>query len=858
MVEPVASTFPEKAPTTSISDGDIVELLSAGRRILPSQQLKSVAPTEIPYAAEVERSGVEFCETVASVRSVYAKIRASSPAQQIDGVLNYTRSFAEGLQKLITAIHGLPPDSPNRPRAVGEVLLPFAISLWTEYPPSDDGSLILEFYRRQQQASGSGAADSGGPLWIKDLLPFINIAQTGVNLPVAEDFIAASKATSPRLKAIREEISGLERKITNVTKTRQEAKNDDEYSAATTQLTEAEANLARAKQRISPLLEQATDVKLSDVPAVFNALNIRIAPKDEVWKALCQAVHSLEGTIYLATYAGLEKRIESSASLTIPWPTPEGKIRTQKLTINAQELKALGKDPQRMALAVSALKVLRDTLYTIHEAITGTLDLSTGQASKIKSSLQEPISHLKAGAKKALCTLIKHPSPVLSLAAMQLLETPAFESIDSISASPVLELPRSFDLLTSVVNQFLHADHLRAGSLQEFFNSQPQYQPVLGVLEHARKQLQSGNIGALARFLDEQLLLLDRVSDKFSSLVLLAILEGLTEDPLVARELRYQIPNLSACKGISKFLIAQDSEFETTLPDSVHNIVCTFSQSLRDYYSADKDGRLQEAVDMYRFYLRNRERLKGIPANHALKNSIATFGPPGVGKTFFAHCLENELDDVTLEVLSPGEKAEGQDRLSYTKSIIEKVKSRDTPTLLLIDEAETTAFDRMSPLATSEDRACTNYLLQVVDDLRKNYPRVFILIASNYPERVDEAMVRPGRVDLIFYLNAPGPKEREDIFRSTLKKENINLLLSEEQMNELVALSERFIPIQIIQAITETERLYIPFMRSRGKEMVWSFELLKSRIELMALDDRHRKEKRTVMSGGHRVEEAKS
>lgn len=115
-------------------------------------------------------------------------------------------------------------------------------------------------------------------------------------------------------------------------------------------------------------------------------------------------------------------------------------------------------------------------------------------------------------------------------------------------------------------------------------------------------------------------------------------------------------------------------------------------------------------------------------------------------------------------------------------------------------------------------------------------------------------MIRPGRVDLLFYLEPPGPDERKQIIRATLKKEGIPLKITPAQLEELVSMSDRFIPIQIIQAITEAQRLYIPFRKAAGEEIPWSFELLKQRFEQMSLDDRLRTERRTVMGDGAQYE----
>ncbi len=632
---------------------------------------------------------------------------------------------------------------------------------------------------------------------------------------------------------------------------------EQEYDSVSNQITRLEQELASVQQRIPPLFELVSDVKLADVPAVFNSLNIRIAPNDELCKALCQSATSIERLVYFATFAALGKVTENTISFHIPLPTPDGKVLSTNVKVSPADLIELGKNPARLANVLSAFKAVRDAIEATYRATTTVQDLASGEREKMKSALQEPIAPIKSG-RLALVHLLRHDNPTVSLAAVRLLDTPAFESVKSEIAQPVLEFPRSFDLLSIVTAQFLAAKDGRAEKLQSVFASQPHFQEALGVMCNARNLLAESNMVGFATFMNEQLLLQKKALEgaepleRFKALGILSILHGLTSNDSIVRELRFQIPDLSVTKQLGKALIGEHLETQNLILDSVHDIMCAFSQSLRDYYMADKAGHLKEAIDMYRYFLRNPHIAQGIPANHVLKNAVAVYGPPGVGKSFFAMCVSNELDDIVLVTLSPGDKKPDEDPLGYVKRIFDEVKriAAKSPVLLLIDEAETTVFHRMHPLASPTDRERTNYILTALDEIRKSYPNVFTLMASNYPERVDEAMERHGRIDLVVYLGNPTPLERQAIIEETIRKENVPLTLTADQKERIVEITDGFIPIQIIQAITGTHRLYIPFMRDtkRDPDLEWSFQLLVDRFQRMVDEDKVRKEKKNVMS----------
>ena len=81
--------------------------------------------------------------------------------------------------------------------------------------------------------------------------------------------------------------------------------------------------------------------------------------------------------------------------------------------------------------------------------------------------------------------------------------------------------------------------------------------------------------------------------------------------------------------------------------------------------------------------------------------------------------------------------------------------------ILLLDEAEALMAERSDPLTTQEQRELCDYLLQEINEIRKKYPSILIIAATNFLDKIDSAMKRDGRLDFHFFLEAPDAEARK-------------------------------------------------------------------------------------------------
>ena len=169
---------------------------------------------------------------------------------------------------------------------------------------------------------------------------------------------------------------------------------------------------------------------------------------------------------------------------------------------------------------------------------------------------------------------------------------------------------------------------------------------------------------------------------------------------------------------------------------------------------------LREIVD----FLRNPKKYTDLGAR--IPKGVLLLGPPGTGKTLLARAVAGEAH-VPFFSLTGSEFVEmfvgvGAARV---RDLFAQAESR-APCIIFIDELDAIGKSRVaSPLGTHEEREQTlNQLLAEMDgfDPRKG---IIVMSATNRPEVLDAALLRPGRFDRRVVVDRPDVKGREAILR---------------------------------------------------------------------------------------------
>ncbi|MCB9361966.1 CDC48 family AAA ATPase [Candidatus Woesearchaeota archaeon] len=168
---------------------------------------------------------------------------------------------------------------------------------------------------------------------------------------------------------------------------------------------------------------------------------------------------------------------------------------------------------------------------------------------------------------------------------------------------------------------------------------------------------------------------------------------------------------------------------------------------------------LLEAVDWPLKYPHTFERM-GI---HPPKG-VLLYGPPGTGKTLLAKAIAKEAQSNFILVKGPEllSKWVGESEKAVRK-IFEKAR-QTSPSIIFFDEIDSIAPNRGSSGDANVTERVVNQLLTEMDGLIE-LQDVVILAATNRPDIMDTALLRPGRFDRIILVPAPDQETREKIFK---------------------------------------------------------------------------------------------
>ena len=180
-----------------------------------------------------------------------------------------------------------------------------------------------------------------------------------------------------------------------------------------------------------------------------------------------------------------------------------------------------------------------------------------------------------------------------------------------------------------------------------------------------------------------------------------------------------------------------------------------------DVAGADEEKEeLQEVVD----FLRNPEKFTEIGAR--IPHGLLLVGPPGTGKTLLARAVAGEAGVQFLSI-------SGSDFVemyvgvgaSRVRDLFEQAK-KIAPAIVFIDEIDAVGRKRGSGLGGGHDEKeqTLNQLLVEMDGFSRT-EGVIVLAATNRPDILDPALLRPGRFDRQIHVGRPDVKGREEILK---------------------------------------------------------------------------------------------
>ena len=201
-------------------------------------------------------------------------------------------------------------------------------------------------------------------------------------------------------------------------------------------------------------------------------------------------------------------------------------------------------------------------------------------------------------------------------------------------------------------------------------------------------------------------------------------------------------------------------------------------------------------------------------------NGVLMYGAPGTGKTLVARAMANSTNSTFIRLVGSelvqkfiGEGA----RLVRELFALAREKA---PVILFIDEIDAIASKRTQDSQVS-DREVQRTLMQLLAEMDgfNTLDKVKVIAATNRPDILDPAILRPGRFDRIVQFELPNKKERLEILKIHTRKMPIKDLNLNFYANKWDGLSGADIKAICTEAGLKSIRYYLEKIRVKGKNI---------------------------------------
>ncbi|MDD1715800.1 MAG: AAA family ATPase, partial [Methanolinea sp.] len=225
---------------------------------------------------------------------------------------------------------------------------------------------------------------------------------------------------------------------------------------------------------------------------------------------------------------------------------------------------------------------------------------------------------------------------------------------------------------------------------------------------------------------------------------------------------------------------------------------------------------LREAVEWPLRYPQIFAQLKTKPPK-----GILLFGPPGTGKTMLAKAVANESECNFISVKGPellskwvGESEKG------VREIFRKARQA-SPAIIFFDEVDALVPKRGTYMGSSHvTESVVSQILTELDGLEE-LKDVTVIGATNRPDMLDPALMRPGRMERHIYVPPPDRESRKKIFEVYLRDAD-SVLTEDVKIDDLVAETEGYVGADIEALVREAKlqamREFLSVMKEKSEQ----------------------------------------
>ncbi|MBO4357925.1 MAG: proteasome-activating nucleotidase [Candidatus Methanomethylophilaceae archaeon] len=165
---------------------------------------------------------------------------------------------------------------------------------------------------------------------------------------------------------------------------------------------------------------------------------------------------------------------------------------------------------------------------------------------------------------------------------------------------------------------------------------------------------------------------------------------------------------------------------------------------------------------------------------------VLLVGPPGTGKTLMAKAVANATNATFIRLVGSElvQKYIGEGA-RLVRDLFDLAKQK-APSIIFIDELDSVGAKRLD-VATSGDREVQRTLMQLLSELDgfTKIRDVKIIGATNRPDILDDALLRPGRFDRIIDVGLPDADAREQIFSINIRNMSIDKKINAKKLADM-------------------------------------------------------------------------
>ena len=185
-----------------------------------------------------------------------------------------------------------------------------------------------------------------------------------------------------------------------------------------------------------------------------------------------------------------------------------------------------------------------------------------------------------------------------------------------------------------------------------------------------------------------------------------------------------------------------------------------------------------------------------------IPNGILLYGPPGCGKTFFGKSLAEEVGFEFMLLTPASLKSKWVNATQENIAKMFEEAEKKAPIIIFIDEINELLPNREQDNLHEMYKSAVNEFLAQMD--RTSEKGILIIGATNFPQNIDPAALRSGRLEKKFYIPPPDFEARKALFEMYLKNRPLDFGIDYDQLSKI---TENYVSADIEFLVNEAARL---------------------------------------------------